>query len=128
MLAYFVLSLCSGIIDISLLYLSSYVIRVQPTFSGEEINSSTAFTVIMLLSFTATGLALTFKGIDTTYDMLIALILPMYKLVVPQMMTTRDTKSQVQDIKTKLVAYDIDFPKHYKGVLVVLYRIYMMTK
>lgn len=75
-------------IDIAILYISAYAIRsMLPHSVGNG-----AYIAIGIFSFAATALQLIFKLVDTRYDMLIALIFPIFKFV-PFFLAMRDNLS-----------------------------------
>ena len=68
------------------------------------------------------AVSISVKGADTRYDMLIALVAPLFKAGVIFLMAARDAKSSALDVKRQLLTYDLDFPRHTPHALVVLYR------
>jgi hypothetical protein len=122
--ALFLIPFTQSLIDLGLLYISSYLLRIQLPVE------SSGHTLIFLFlgTFTLTATTLTLKAADVTWDMLAALALPLYKLSVVYQMIGRDIRSSQVEIKSQVVGYDLDFPRHSPGTLVRLYRIYRTFK
>lgn len=96
MMGFFLIPMCQGLADLGMLYIASYMIRVHlpvETTGGQTVST------IFLMSYISSCLALIFKGADTSYDMIVALLWPLYKLIIPIYMTLRDLKSSISDTK-----------------------------
>ena len=83
---------------------------------------------LFLGTFTLTAATLSLKAADVRWDMLAALAVPLFKFCVVYQMIGRDVRSSQVDIKSQVVGYDLDFPRHSPGTLVRLYRIYRTFK
>ena len=55
---------------------------------------------ICLGEIITTGIALSLKIVDTRYDNIFALGIPLFKLLVPFMMAIRDARTSVKDVKS----------------------------
>jgi hypothetical protein len=87
-IAFLLVPLSQSIIDIGILYICAYAMRSN---LPQSVNYS-AYIFIFMLDFAATALQMVFKLVDTRYDMLIALIFPLIKLI-PFFMAMRDNMS-----------------------------------
>lgn len=124
------LSLCEGAINLALLFIAGYVMRCQlpMIIDLEESFSGPPLFIIFLMSVATSGLALTFKAVDTSYDMLTALIWPLFKLIVVVWMTQRDIASSIQDLRREIVLYDLDFPRNSMLELVHIFKFFSVLK
>jgi hypothetical protein len=122
--ALFLIPFTQSLIDLGLLYIASYLLRIQLAVES----SGHALIFLFLGTFTFTAATLTLKTIDVRWDMLAALTLPLYKFCVVYQMIGRDIRSSQVEVKSQVVGYDLDFPRHSPGTLVRLYRIYRTFK
>lgn len=102
-------------IDLGIVYIASYALRsLLP-----EVTGTGAYVTIWILSFTVTALQLIFKLVDTKYDMLIALLFPLFKLI-PFFIAMRDSFSSGYEYKQHI----INDRETSQGKLVAYYRLY----
>ena len=104
-----------AIIDLGIIYISSYALRsLLPNVTGTG-----TYITIFVLSFTVTALQLIFKLIDTKYDMMIALLFPIFKFI-PFFMSMRDSFSSQYEYRQHIIN-DRDTSQ---GKLIAYYRLF----
>ena len=77
------------------------------------------YVLIFIRSFAVTVLQLVFKLVDTRYDMLIALLFPLFK-IIPLVISARDTLSSAYDFKNHVT----NEQGVSQGKLISYYRLY----
>ena len=90
--------------------------------------SGHSLTIIFLGTFLVSCFVLTVKAADLSSDMMIALLQPLYSISIVFQMIGRDMRSSIIDIKSQVVGYDLDFPRHSHESLVTIYRVYRSFK
>lgn len=105
-------------IDYGLVFLASEALHSLVAYPPSKGKRWAVFAV----SFISTALLMTFKLADTRYDMLIALLFPILKLV-PFIMSIRDSLTTALEFKSHLInERSSDNANH--GKLITFYRLY----
>lgn len=114
-IAFLLIPLSQAMIDLAIVYISSYALRsLLP-----EVTGTGAYVTIWILSFAVTALQLIFKLVDTKYDMLIAMLFPLFKLI-PFFIAMRDSFSSGYEYRQHI----INDRETSQGKLVAYYRLY----
>lgn len=109
--------LSQAIIDYGLVFISCQVLRSLLPYHTTDFT----FSLVGTLSFLVTFVSLLFKFVDTRYDMLIALLLPLFKLF-PMGVSVRDSMNSAYEFRNHLINDRVDVVNQ-SGKLVTLYRL-----
>lgn len=102
-------------IDLGIVYIASYALRsLMPEKTG-----TATYVLIFILSFATTMIQMMFKLFFTNYDMLIALVFPLFKLI-PFFIAMRDSFSSQYEYRSH-IENERDTTQ---GRLVAFYRLY----
>ena len=85
-------------IDYGLVYLASQALRTLLVYH----TSNVTMAIVFVLSFLVTLITLVFKVADTRYDMLLALLFPLFKLF-PFLLSIRDSLNSAMEFKTHII-------------------------
>ena len=102
-LTFLLIPLSQALIDYGLVFIASQVLRSLLPYH----TSNTTLVLVFILSFLATEFQLAFKIADTRYDMLIALVFPLFKFF-PFILSVRDSLNSAYEFRTHLVHDRID--------------------
>ena len=86
-------------IDYGLVFIASLVLRTLVIDSTSE----ATLVLVFILSFAVTMIQLTFKIVDTSYDMLIAMVFPIFKFL-PFALSMRDSLNTSTEFKSLLMS------------------------
>lgn len=96
--AFLLIPLSQAMIDFGICYIASYVLK---SLIPSAVGYGTLISVFFL-SYLTTLLQLVFKVVDTKYDMLIALLFPIFKFL-PFILAMRDSMNSALEFKNHLV-------------------------
>ena len=82
--------------------------------------SRATLAAVFILSFIVTELQLAFKIADNRYDMLIALVFPLFKFF-PFILSVKDSLNSAYEFRTHLIHDRVD--QAQQGKLITLYRL-----
>jgi len=106
-------------IDLGIILISSYALKnFLPDVTG-----TASYITIWMLSFIITALQLIFKLVDTRYDMIIALLFPIFKLI-PFFLAMRDCLSSQYEYRKFITSNQENDP----GRLISFFRLFETFK
>jgi hypothetical protein len=108
-------------IDYGLVYIASLSLRTLLTDS----TSDGTLALVFLLSLATAMVTYIFKIVDTRYDMLVALVFPLFKLF-PMFLSVRDSENSAREFRSHLMSERTDHTN--QGKLITLYRLHATFK
>lgn len=114
-ISFILIPLAQAMIDLGIVYIASYAIR---SLLPEKTGTGT-YVMIFLFSFVSTLMQLMFKLFFPNYDMLIALVFPLFKLI-PFFIAMRDSFNSQYEYRSH-IENERDTTQ---GRLVAFYRLY----
>ena len=122
-ITFLLIPLSQAMIDYGLVLIASEVLR--SVLWNRSHTGQVALTAVFLLSFVVTIIQLTFKIVDTKYDMLLALLFPIFKFF-PFIVSVRDSQTSADTFKNQ-VLHDREQPLN-QGKLISYYRLHIVFK
>lgn len=116
-IAFILIPLSQAMIDYGLVYIASLSLRTLL----QEHTSDVTLGLVFVLSFITTMITLVFKIVDTRYDMLVALVFPLFKFF-PFILSVQDAEKSSKEFRSHLMSERTDHTN--QGKLITLYRLF----